>query len=144
MCRAPAAAAFWSAAHHELRTPLAALRANVQFAARTASDPMTQESLTAAQAELDELGRLVEELLALAARDEPVREVVEIDIRGAVTAAAERLTRRTQREVTVTVPERPVMAHVDPVGVAEFYQARFLEDARRLGLKVATEAAADT
>ena len=106
-------------AGHELRTPLAALRANVQFAARTASDPMTQESLTAAQAELDELGRLVEELLALAARDEPVREVVEIDIRGAVTAAAERLTRRTQREVTVTVPERPVMAHVDPVGVAE-------------------------
>ncbi|MFM7212250.1 MAG: histidine kinase dimerization/phospho-acceptor domain-containing protein, partial [Actinomycetota bacterium] len=33
-------------AGHELRTPLAALRANVQFAARTASDPTTQESLT--------------------------------------------------------------------------------------------------
>jgi two-component system sensor histidine kinase MprB len=106
-------------AGHELRTPLAALRANVQFAARTATDATTQESLTAAQAELDELGRLVEELLALAARDEPVREVVEIDIRGAVTAAAERLTRRTQREVTVNLPDRPVPMRVDPVGIAE-------------------------
>ena len=106
-------------AGHELRTPLAALRANVQFAARTATDATTQESLTAAQAELDELGRLVEELLALAARDEPVREVVEIDIRGAVTAAAERLTRRTQRDVTVDLPDRPVPMRVDPVGIAE-------------------------
>jgi two-component system sensor histidine kinase MprB len=106
-------------AGHELRTPLAALRANVQFAARTANDPTTQESLAAAQAELDELGRLVEELLALAARDEPVREVVELDIRGAVTAAAERLTRRTQREVTVDIPARPVPLRVDPVGMAE-------------------------
>jgi len=106
-------------AGHELRTPLAALRANVQFAARTATDATTQESLTAAQAELDELGRLVEELLALAARDEPVREVMEMDIRGAVTAAAERLTRRTQREVTVDLPDRPVPMRVDPVGIAE-------------------------
>jgi two-component system sensor histidine kinase MprB len=106
-------------AAHELRTPLAALRANVQFAARTATDSTTQESLTAAQAELDELGRLVEELLALAARDEPIREVVELDIRGAVTAAAERLTRRTQRVVTVEVPREPVMLRVDPVGMAE-------------------------
>ena len=106
-------------AGHELRTPLAALRANVQFAARTATDSTTQESLTAAQAELDELGRLVEELLALAARDEPIREVVELDIRGAVTAAAERLTRRTQRAVTVEVPREPVMLRVDPVGMAE-------------------------
>ena len=106
-------------AGHELRTPLAALRANVQFAARTATDPTTQESLTAAQAELDELGRLVEELLALAARDEPIREVVELDIRGAVTAAAERLTRRTQRVVTVEVPREPVLLRVDPAGMAE-------------------------
>ena len=106
-------------AGHELRTPLAALRANVQFAARTAGDATTQESLTAAQAELDELGRLVEELLALAARDEPFREVVEMDIRGAVTAAAERLTRRTGREVTIDLPASPVPMHVDPVGIAE-------------------------
>ena len=106
-------------AGHELRTPLAALRANVQFAARTSTDSTTQESLTAAQAELDELGRLVEELLALAARDEPIREVVELDIRGAVTAAAERLTRRTQRAVTVEVPREPVLLRVDPVGMAE-------------------------
>ena len=106
-------------AGHELRTPLAALRANVQFAARTATDATTQESLTAAQAELDELGRLVEELLALAARDAPVREVVELDIRGAVTAAAERLTRRTGRDVTVDLPAEPGLMNVDPVGMAE-------------------------
>ncbi|MGA1597257.1 MAG: histidine kinase dimerization/phospho-acceptor domain-containing protein, partial [Candidatus Nanopelagicales bacterium] len=45
-------------AGHELRTPLAALRANVQFAARTASDATTQESLTAAPAARAALGRL--------------------------------------------------------------------------------------
>lgn len=106
-------------AGHELRTPLAALRANVQFAARTATDATTQESLTAAQAELDELGRLVEELLALAARDEPVREVVDIDVRGAIAASAERLTRRTQRAVALRMPTGPVMLRMDPVGFAE-------------------------
>ena len=106
-------------AGHELRTPLAALRANVQFAARTATDDITSESLTAAQAELDELGRLVEELLALAARDEPIREYVDLDIRGAVVAAAERLTRRTQRPVTLEMPDRSVMLRVDPASVAE-------------------------
>ena len=106
-------------AGHELRTPLAALRANVQFAARTATDETTQESLAAAQSELDELGRLVEELLALAARDEPIREVLDIDIRGVVTAAAERLTRRTQRPVTVQLPPDAVVIRVDPVGLAE-------------------------
>ncbi|MBM3690091.1 MAG: HAMP domain-containing histidine kinase [Actinobacteria bacterium] len=106
-------------AGHELRTPLSALRANVQFAARTATDPTTQDSLNAAQAELDELGRLVEELLALAARDEPVREEMELDIRGAIPAAAERLTRRTQREVSMRMPNGPVMLRIDPVGFTE-------------------------
>ncbi|MFM7694823.1 MAG: sensor histidine kinase, partial [Actinomycetota bacterium] len=117
-------------AGHELRTPLAALRANVQFAARTATDDTTQESLTAAQAELDELGRLVEELLALAARDEPVREVVDLDIRGAMAAAAERLTRRTQREVTLRMPSGPVMLRIDPVGFAEII-GNLLENAAK-------------
>ena len=106
-------------AGHELRTPLAALRANVQFAARTAADPTTQQSLAAAQAELDELGRLVEELLALAARDEPVREIAEIDVRGAIEAAADRLTRRTQRAVLLRMPNGPVMLRMDPVGFFE-------------------------
>ena len=106
-------------AGHELRTPLASLRANVQFAARTAEDDVTRESLQAAQSELDELGRLVEELLALAARDEPIREVVELDIRGAVTAAAEKVTRRTQRSITLDLPARPVLLRIDPVGFAE-------------------------
>ena len=106
-------------AGHELRTPLASLRANVQFAARTAQDPTTQESLRAANAELDELGRMVEELLALAARDEPVREEIDIDLRAAVTAAAERLTRRTQRPVTLEMPPSHVVVRADPADLAE-------------------------
>lgn len=106
-------------AGHELRTPLASLRANVQFAARTAGDEMTQESLAAAQAELDELGRLVEELLALAARDEATRETVELDVVGAAQAAARRLSRRTGRVVTQELPAGPVVMQVDPVGLAE-------------------------
>ncbi len=106
-------------AGHELRTPLASLRANVQFAARTAGDEMTQESLAAAQAELDELGRLVEELLALAARDEATRETVELDVVGAAQAAARRLSRRTGRVVTQELPAAPIVMQVDPVGLAE-------------------------
>jgi two-component system sensor histidine kinase MprB len=106
-------------AGHELRTPLASLRANVQFAARTAGDEMTQESLAAAQAELDELGRLVEELLALAARDEATRETVELDVVGAAQAAARRVARRTGREITRELPDKSVVMRVDPVALAE-------------------------
>lgn len=106
-------------AGHELRTPLASLRANVQFAARTATDELTAQSLASAQAELDELGRLVEELLALAARDEPIREFVEIDVAAAAGVAAQRLTRRTGRAVTLEVPGDPVMMTLDPIGLAE-------------------------
>lgn len=106
-------------AGHELRTPLASLRANVQFAARTASDELTIQSLSSAQAELDELGRLVEELLALAARDEPLRDVVELDLVGAVRVAADRLTRRTGRTVTLDTPDHPVPVTLEPIGLAE-------------------------
>ena len=106
-------------AGHELRTPLASLRANVQFAARTASDELTIQSLSSAQAELDELGRLVEELLALAARDEPLRGVVELDLVGAVRVAADRLTRRTGRTVTLDTPDHPVPVTLEPIGLAE-------------------------
>jgi len=129
-------------AGHELRTPLASLRANVQFAARTASDELTAQSLASAQAELDELGRLVEELLALAARDEPVRELVDIDVVGAARAAAQRLTRRTQRLVTLSLPEAPVLMRLDPIGLAEMLgncldnAAKFAPDSAEIALAV--------
>lgn len=106
-------------AGHELRTPLASLRANVQFAARTATDETTAESLTAAQGELDELGRLVEELLALAARDEQAREIVELDLVGASQAAARRASRRWNRPITLELPEQPIVMRIDPIGLAE-------------------------
>ena len=105
-------------AGHELRTPLAALRANVQFAAVTATDETTQASLEAAQTELDELGHLVEDLLLLAARDERVREVVNVDVCEAIDVAIERVMQRTQREITRHCPEHPVVIRVDPVGLA--------------------------
>lgn len=106
-------------AGHELRTPLASLRANVQFAARTVTDETTAESLAAAQSELDELGRLVEELLALAARDEQAREIVELDIVGAAQAAARRSMRRWSRTITVDAPDTPIVMSIDPIGLAE-------------------------
>jgi two-component system, OmpR family, sensor histidine kinase MprB len=106
-------------AGHELRTPLASLRANVQFAARTVTDDTTAESLAAAQSELDELGRLVEELLALAARDEQAREIVELDIVGAAKAAGRRGMRRWNRTIDLQVPEEPIVMRIDPVGLAE-------------------------
>lgn len=106
-------------AGHELRTPLASLRANVQFAARTATDDLTRDSLTAAEAELDELGRMVEELLLLAARDEPVRPRSEIDVVEAVRSAVQRVERRTGRIVVLEVPDGRVPLVTDPMGLAE-------------------------
>lgn len=133
-------------AGHELRTPLASLRANVQFAARTATDETTAESLAAAQSELDELGRLVEELLALAARDEQAREVVELDIRGAAEAAARRSIRRWNRTIDVEVPDEPVIMRIDPIGLAEILgncldnAAKFTPEDAPIVLSVATTA----
>ena len=118
-------------AGHELRTPLAALRANVQFAERTATDDATRASLEAAEAELDELGRLVEELLALAARDEQVREVVDVDLCALARSAAARLTRRTGALVRKDLPERVLMT-TDPVGLAEVL-GNLLDNAAKFG-----------
>jgi len=92
-------------AGHELKTPLASLRANVQFAqvAGGSTGPVG-DALTSAVAELDELTRLVEELLQLAKHDLEPAQVETLDVTEVVRTSAERVARRSGRTVRVEIP----------------------------------------
>jgi len=92
-------------AGHELRTPLTSLRTNVETLQRYESLPgETRRSiLNDLEAETRELGSLVDELVQLATDtydDEP-EQLIELD--HLVERAAERVRRRTGREVLVAV-----------------------------------------
>lgn len=98
-------------AGHELRTPLTSLRTNVSVLRRR-HDALTPESREQLLADLDsetrELTDLVNELVALATDqrgDEPVQPVRLGDV---VDRAVERIRRRHQREVVVSVDESVV------------------------------------
>jgi two-component system sensor histidine kinase MprB len=94
-------------AGHELRTPLASLRANVQFAqvAGGSTGPVG-DALTSAVTELDELTRLVEELLQLATHSQEPAHVEIIDVAEIVRNSADRVARRSGRDVRVDIPTR--------------------------------------
>jgi two-component system, OmpR family, sensor histidine kinase MprB len=102
-----------SDASHELRTPLTSLRTHVEWLMR-ADDrgrPLKpREKRQVEQAvlgQIDELSALIGELGALA-RDEPVREHVEVDLDQVVLRAVERAQRRdpNRRLVLVVEPMR--------------------------------------
>lgn len=94
-------------ASHELRTPLASLRTNIEVLKRAEElEPEERRRLLAdVHHELKELTVLVNELVDLAseqsrrAPDEPARN---LDLGQTARTAAERASRRTQREVRVT------------------------------------------
>jgi two-component system sensor histidine kinase MprB len=91
-------------AGHELRTPLTSLRANVGLLERAGDLPPDQraEVLAAISAELVELGDLFDELIDLAT-DHGDRQIAEepVDLVVVVERATDRLSRRTDRVVTL-------------------------------------------
>lgn len=101
--------AFTSDAAHELRTPLAALRLNLDQARATA-DPATRAALDDARDACVRMGTLVESLLALARVDEgrAVAHPVEVDV-GA-------LLRESWEGFVDTAEDRRLS--VDPTGIA--------------------------
>ena len=92
-------------AGHELKTPLASLRANVQFAqlAGGSTGPVG-DALSSAVTELDELTRMVEELLLLAKHTQETAHVENLDVSELVVNSAERVARRSGRNIRVEVP----------------------------------------
>ena len=93
-------------AGHELRTPLTSLRTNIEVLARVGDLPAADraELLADARQELEELSALVAELVDLAA-DAPPEEQVAVRLDELVAEAADRFSRRSGREVIVSVEE---------------------------------------
>lgn len=86
---------FVADAAHELRTPLAALRAEIEIALRRERTPADyQQTLDCNRSELERLASLVENLLALAALDAspPQREVAPVDLAVICRDVAEQLS----------------------------------------------------
>jgi two-component system sensor histidine kinase MprB len=85
-------------ASHELRTPIAALRSNIQiFLEADQLPPEDQEELRdAIVAELDDLTHLVGDVLELARGARPDEQVEELELDAIVREATERAIRRSQ------------------------------------------------
>jgi two-component system, OmpR family, sensor kinase len=99
--------AFVDDASHELRTPVAVIRGELELALSDLADgPGVEESLRAALAEAERLSKLSEDLLVLARERagtlELRREVV--DVRGLLHATVRRLHRATGLELSVDCP----------------------------------------
>jgi signal transduction histidine kinase len=101
---------FTALAAHELRTPLSALRMQVQVALRLPDGPARQAQLQSVLASVDRSDHLIHQLLTLA-RVEQGRGTTSlpVDLRALATGVAEDLSlQERQRGVTVAVVGRPV------------------------------------
>jgi two-component system sensor histidine kinase MprB len=85
-------------ASHELRTPIAALRSNIQIFLEADQLPREEQAelRDAILAELDDLTQLVSDVLALARGGDPNEEVEELELDAIVSEATERAIRRSQ------------------------------------------------
>jgi signal transduction histidine kinase len=105
---------FVAAASHDLRTPIAALQAELELAedART-SDPELRTAVQAAHADAVRLGELATALLDLATADTDGRALVRAPVRTdllleSVARRVEPLARERGTRITRTVPDRVV------------------------------------
>jgi two-component system OmpR family sensor kinase len=97
--------AFLEDASHDLRTPIAVARAELDLAKSTTSETTTREALESAIEELDRLDRLAADLLILAKmRAQPTRAVETVHIGQLARQTAARMVRDPHhRELEVTV-----------------------------------------
>jgi two-component system OmpR family sensor kinase len=107
--------AFVDDAAHELRTPVAVLRAELELGAAAPDEASARRSLRAALAETDRLARLAEDLLALARARAGTLAVdrVPTDVTGLIRGWARRVADVTG--VRVSVGGQEVVASADPV-----------------------------
>jgi signal transduction histidine kinase len=124
---------FLADASHELRTPLTAIRANVDILLSGADDDPVQrrEMLGAIAQESDRMGRLVDDLLALARSDagqEPARERLSFDV---LLLDVYHQQRRLAGDVRLTIAEfEPVELEGDPDRLKQLL-LNLIDNARR-------------
>jgi two-component system, OmpR family, sensor histidine kinase MprB len=102
-------------ASHELRTPIAALRSNIQiFLEADQLPPEEQAGLQdAILAELDDLTQLVSDVMALARGSTPNEAVEELELDAIVSEATERAIRRSQN-ITFNTELEPTLITNSP------------------------------
>ncbi|TDI53415.1 MAG: HAMP domain-containing histidine kinase [Acidobacteria bacterium] len=97
-------------AGHELRTPLTALRTNLEVLQRHKVDDETRIALlAAANAEVEELASLITEVVDLATDRYEEETVTPVDLADVVSAVAERLETRRDREIVLVIEPSVVM-----------------------------------
>src|ERR1700728_139512 len=117
-------------ASHELRTPIASLRANIQVLADAERlPPEDQASLrTDIIGELDELTRLVGDVVELARGSEPTGALGDVPLDEVVRAAVERAQRRSQAAFLVNLS--PAVVRGDAARIDRAV-SNLLENARK-------------
>lgn len=112
---------FLGAAAHQLRTPVAAVRASVEAIVHAGPGAAQERQVANAMRESARLGRLVGSLLRVARLDEGERaEARLVDVRSLLAAEAERMGDVTAVEVQLCVSaDVPLHVHVDPAATAE-------------------------
>ncbi len=92
-------------AGHELRTPVTSLRTNAEVLRRYPDLGIDQRDRILADIDVEarELGQLVDELVLLASGGQDDSPFVAVDLAEVAEVVAERMRRRTGREVTVSV-----------------------------------------
>ncbi|HEY2766826.1 MAG TPA: HAMP domain-containing sensor histidine kinase [Solirubrobacteraceae bacterium] len=117
-------------AGHELRTPIASLRANIQILQEADRlDPAERESLRRdVLDELDELTALIADVIELARGSAPEATRAEVRLDALVLAAVERARRRAG-EVRFELDLQPTLVRADPPGVDRAI-SNLLENAR--------------
>jgi signal transduction histidine kinase len=109
--------AFLDDAAHELRTPVAVLRAELELGLCDSDPAAANRAVTAALAEADRLSNLANDLLVLARSRTDALDVqkIPVDVTSAVRATAQRIARTTRVEVSVTGEE--LVGDVDPTAL---------------------------
>jgi two-component system sensor histidine kinase MprB len=105
-------------AGHELRTPLTSLRTNISLLRRGDELPpdVRSQVIDDLDTEARELSVLVDELVELATDQRRQERVTEIDLAALVEAVAERVRRRTGRDISVATTH-PVAMHARPAAL---------------------------
>ena len=110
---------FTADAAHELRTPLAAIKTNLQVLHGARSEAERKEFIAALDISVDRSTRLVGQLMTLARLDPQQQPAVlgEVDLAGLLTSQLPELRRQAeQRQISFSADIEPVRCLLDPDG----------------------------